>query len=183
VRRASQRSTIDSRSPHRPGRFGLGSLVGPASPAPKTRFIRYAKLRHSLHRCSVTSSPRHPRRSLIGRRPVNSTIPFGSVSLRLMRGPTSWQQSALALQSRFPTRRGPLLPWEKPPLALLDSVAMRIGCRRGQVIPQAGWPTERRYRVLVGAAEKCAMLSDGRRQIVDLALRGDFFAFSTRTDG
>jgi CRP-like cAMP-binding protein len=60
---------------------------------------------------------------------------------------------------------------------------MRIGCRRGQVIPQAGWPTERRYRVLVGAAEKCAMLSDGRRQIVDLALRGDFFAFSTRTDG
>jgi hypothetical protein len=84
VRRASQTSTIDSQSPHRPGRFGLGSLVGPASPAPKTRFIRYAKLRHSLHRCSVTSSPRHPRRSLIGRRPVNSTIPFGSVSLRLM---------------------------------------------------------------------------------------------------
>ena len=60
---------------------------------------------------------------------------------------------------------------------------MRIGCRRGQVIPQPSWPTERWYRVLAGAAEKCAVLSDGRRQIVDLALPGDFFAFSASMDG
>jgi CRP/FNR family transcriptional regulator, nitrogen fixation regulation protein len=91
--------------------------------------------------------------------------------------------SALALQSRFRTRQESLPSAEKPPLALLDSVAMRIGCRRGQVIPQAGWPTERWYRVLAGAAEKCSILPDGRRQIVDLALPGDFFAFSARTDG
>jgi hypothetical protein len=143
VRRASQRSTIDSRSPHRPGRFGLGSLVGPVSPAPKTRFIQYAKLGHSLHRRSVTSWPR-PRRSLIERRLVNSTIPFGNVSLRLM-------QRSYVMAAKRPRPSIPISDAsrassssEKPPLALQDSVAMRIGCRRGQVIPQAGWPTERR---------------------------------------
>ena len=60
---------------------------------------------------------------------------------------------------------------------------MRIGCRRGQVIPQPGGPIDCWYRVLAGAAEKCAILADGRRQIVDLVLPGDFFSFSCRTDG
>ena len=90
--------------------------------------------------------------------------------------------SALALQSRFPTRREPFL-LQKTAACTPGFCRDANRLRRGQVISQAGWPTECWYRVLASAAEKCAMLSDGRRQIVDLALPGDFFAFSARTDG
>ena len=91
--------------------------------------------------------------------------------------------TALAAQSRFPTSREALAPAKKSPLALLDSIAVRLNCQRGQVISRAGRPTDCWYSVLAGAAEKCALQADGRRQIVDLVLPGDFFAFSPGTEG
>ena len=90
--------------------------------------------------------------------------------------------SSLASQSGLMARPKPLPRAEKSPVALLDPVAIRIGCRRGQVLSQAGWPTERLYRVLGGAAAKCAILSDGRRQIIDFAFPGDFFSFGCEDD-
>ncbi len=37
------------------------------------------------------------------------------------------------------------------------------------------------YRIVSGAARKCAQISDGRRQIVDFLLPGDLFGFHTAT--
>jgi CRP-like cAMP-binding protein len=88
--------------------------------------------------------------------------------------------SALAPRFKFPTGRDLLPPPKKSLLDVLDSLAVRINCRRGQVVCQPGQLSNSWYRVLAGAAEKYAMQADGRRQIVDLLLPGDFFGFNGR---
>src|SRR5262245_20914385 len=50
--------------------------------------------------------------------------------------------------------------------------------RRATLIYSAGDPAEHWYRVKAGIAARCADLSDGRRQIVELLVPGDFFGFT-----
>jgi CRP/FNR family nitrogen fixation transcriptional regulator len=65
------------------------------------------------------------------------------------------------------------------PLVNLDALAAIIPFHRGQEICSQGRPVEHWYRVLSGAARQCALRPDGRRQIVDLLLPGDFFGFAS----
>jgi CRP/FNR family nitrogen fixation transcriptional regulator len=51
---------------------------------------------------------------------------------------------------------------------------------RGQQIYRQKDPAEYWYRVVSGAARKCVLLADGRRQILDFMLPGDFFGFTAR---
>src|SRR5260370_23546985 len=86
--------------------------------------------------------------------------------------------SALALRFKFPIGRDLPAPPKKSPLDFLDSLVVRISCRRGQVVCQPGQLASSWYRVVSAAAEKCAMQADGRPQIMDLLLPGDFFGFN-----
>jgi CRP/FNR family nitrogen fixation transcriptional regulator len=60
------------------------------------------------------------------------------------------------------------------PLENLDALAIMIPHHRGEEICSQGWPVEYWYLVISGAARRCAIRPDGRRQIVDLLLPGDF---------
>src|SRR5882724_1798089 len=62
-----------------------------------------------------------------------------------------------------------------------SAAAMRkLGAyRNGQEIYGETTPAEHWYCVMAGAARKCALLSDGRRRIVDFLLPGDYFGFRT----
>jgi CRP/FNR family nitrogen fixation transcriptional regulator len=51
-------------------------------------------------------------------------------------------------------------------------------CNRGQEISGDPGPSGHWYYVIVGAVRRCTVRSDGRRQIVDLMLPGDFFFVS-----
>src|SRR5689334_8773860 len=51
----------------------------------------------------------------------------------------------------------------------------------GQEICVKGEPAEQWYRVDAGAARQIAIAKDGRRQIVDLLLLGDYFGFTSQT--
>lgn len=51
--------------------------------------------------------------------------------------------------------------------------------QRGQEICSDGRPAECWNRIVLGAARRCVVRSDGRRQIVDLLLPGDFFGFTS----
>jgi CRP/FNR family nitrogen fixation transcriptional regulator len=51
-------------------------------------------------------------------------------------------------------------------------------CNRGQEIAGDPGPSGYWYYVIIGAVRRCAVRSDGRRQIVDLTLPGDFFFVS-----
>jgi CRP/FNR family nitrogen fixation transcriptional regulator len=64
------------------------------------------------------------------------------------------------------------------PLVNLDALAAIIPFHRGQEICSQGRPVEHWYLVISGAARQCALRPDGRRQIVDLLLPGDFFGFA-----
>jgi CRP/FNR family nitrogen fixation transcriptional regulator len=60
-------------------------------------------------------------------------------------------------------------------LKRLDAFAKIMACNRGQEIPNSPGPSGHRYCVIAGAVRRCAVRSDGRRQIVDLMLPRDFF--------
>jgi CRP/FNR family nitrogen fixation transcriptional regulator len=63
-------------------------------------------------------------------------------------------------------------------LKRLDASAKIMPCNRGQEIAGDPGPSGHWYYVILGAVRRCAIRSDGRRQIVDLMLPGDFFFVS-----
>jgi CRP/FNR family transcriptional regulator, nitrogen fixation regulation protein len=63
-------------------------------------------------------------------------------------------------------------------LKRLDTFAKIMACNRGQEIPNNAGPSGHLYYVIAGAVRRCAVRSDGRRQIVDLMLPRDFFFVS-----
>jgi len=67
-------------------------------------------------------------------------------------------------------------------LQSLDALAVNIRCSRGQEICSPSRPADYWYRVVSGSARRCVIRPDGRRQIVDLLLPGDFFGFSERSE-
>jgi CRP/FNR family transcriptional regulator, nitrogen fixation regulation protein len=64
----------------------------------------------------------------------------------------------------------------------LESCAGRIECRQGQPIVGRGDPLNYLYRVVSGVARKCLVSPNGRRQIVDLLVPGDFFGLATHEE-
>jgi CRP/FNR family transcriptional regulator, nitrogen fixation regulation protein len=67
-------------------------------------------------------------------------------------------------------------------LSSLDPLAVNIRYSRGQEICCSSRSEEYWYRVVFGAVRSCVLRPDGRRQIVDLLLPGDFFGFSERDE-
>jgi len=67
-------------------------------------------------------------------------------------------------------------------LKRLDTFAKIMACNRGQEIPNNPGPAGHWYYVITGAVRRCAVRSDGRRQIVDLMLPRDFFFVSDSQD-
>lgn len=64
---------------------------------------------------------------------------------------------------------------------LLDAMAAVASSHRGQVLYRQGDATDQWYRVVSGLAKEQALLPDGRNQIVDFLLPGDFFGFGTNS--
>src|SRR3982074_3935065 len=60
-----------------------------------------------------------------------------------------------------------LLTHQPHPLKSLDQLAVIIPCNRGQEICSQGEPADHWYCVISGAARRCVIRLDGRRQIVD----------------
>jgi len=60
-------------------------------------------------------------------------------------------------------------------LKRLDAFAKIVLCNRGQEISNHPGPAGHWYYVIAGAVRRCAVRSDGRRQILDLMLPGDCF--------
>jgi CRP-like cAMP-binding protein len=65
------------------------------------------------------------------------------------------------------------------PLQCLHAIAAIRPCHTRQEICRQGQAATAWYQVLAGAASCCITKLDGRRQIVDLLLPGDFFGFTT----
>ena len=62
----------------------------------------------------------------------------------------------------------------------MESSATIMRCRRGRTIHGRGDPVDDWFRIISGMATKSMLMADGRRQIVDFLLPGDFFGFSAR---
>jgi CRP/FNR family nitrogen fixation transcriptional regulator len=71
-----------------------------------------------------------------------------------------------------------LLTHQPHPLKSLDQLAIVTPCHRGQEICSQGGSADHWYCLISGAARRCVIRLDGRRQIVDLLLPGDVFGFS-----
>jgi CRP/FNR family transcriptional regulator, nitrogen fixation regulation protein len=69
----------------------------------------------------------------------------------------------------------------RQPPEFLGVQASRRSFSNGQEICGMGEPGEQWYRVDAGAARQISIARDGRRQIVDLLLVGDYFGFSVQT--
>jgi CRP/FNR family nitrogen fixation transcriptional regulator len=63
-------------------------------------------------------------------------------------------------------------------LKRLDGSAKIVPCNRGQEIASEPGHSGHWYHVISGAVRRCAVRSDGRRQIIDLTLPGDIFFVS-----
>ena len=68
------------------------------------------------------------------------------------------------------------------PLKGLNSLAVPTTYHRGQEVCGEGRPADHWYCVIAGAARRCALRADGRRQILGLLLPGDFFGFTASSD-
>ena len=66
------------------------------------------------------------------------------------------------------------------PMDAMESLGKARVCHRGEEIYGREDPAKHWYRLVSGMARKCALLADGRRQIVDFLLPGDFFGFVAR---
>jgi CRP/FNR family transcriptional regulator, nitrogen fixation regulation protein len=62
----------------------------------------------------------------------------------------------------------------------IQSLAVTMSCHFGQQICGPMATAEYWYRVMSGAARKCALTVDGRQQILEFLLPGDFFGFEFR---
>jgi CRP/FNR family transcriptional regulator, nitrogen fixation regulation protein len=71
-----------------------------------------------------------------------------------------------------------LLTHQPHPLKSLDQLAVITPFHRGQEICSQGRQADHWYCLVSGAARRCVIRLDGRRQIVDLLLPGDLFGFS-----
>jgi CRP/FNR family nitrogen fixation transcriptional regulator len=71
-----------------------------------------------------------------------------------------------------------LLTHQPHPLTSLEQLAVTTARHRGQEICSQGRPADYWYCVISGAARRCVIRLDGRRQIVDLLLPGDVFGFT-----
>ena len=71
-------------------------------------------------------------------------------------------------------------PLTGDPLQALQLLATTMQYRRGQEIYAPDDPADYWYRMARGTARKCAVRADGRRQIVDFLLPGDFFGLVNR---
>jgi CRP/FNR family nitrogen fixation transcriptional regulator len=65
----------------------------------------------------------------------------------------------------------------KDALQALDNFVLKMECTRGQQIYKEDTSVEYWYRIESGVARRFSARADGRRQIVDLLLPGDFFGF------
>jgi CRP/FNR family nitrogen fixation transcriptional regulator len=70
-----------------------------------------------------------------------------------------------------------LLTHQPHPLKSLDQLAVIMPFHRAQEICSQGSPADHWYYLVSGAARRCVIRLDGRRQIVDLLLPGDLFGF------
>jgi CRP/FNR family transcriptional regulator, nitrogen fixation regulation protein len=66
------------------------------------------------------------------------------------------------------------------PTEPMERLAILERCRQGETLYHRNDPAQHWYRIVNGAARKCAVTPDGRRQIVDFLLPGDLFGFGTR---
>jgi CRP/FNR family nitrogen fixation transcriptional regulator len=64
-----------------------------------------------------------------------------------------------------------------PAIPVLQRMESRIRYNRGETIFNEGDPAEFTYRVVSGAVRLCKHMSDGRRQIAQFLLPGDYFSF------
>ena len=62
-------------------------------------------------------------------------------------------------------------------LGALELLAIRARYEVGESIYRYNDPREHWFRIVAGAARKCALIGDGRRHIVDFFLPGDLFGF------
>src|ERR1700730_11596583 len=71
---------------------------------------------------------------------------------------------------------------QRTPPEVLESVATTTRRRRHQEVYCQNGPVDYRYRLVSGAARRLATPTDGRRQIVDFLLPGNYFGFSARNE-
>jgi CRP-like cAMP-binding protein len=68
--------------------------------------------------------------------------------------------------------------WASAP-EVLDFAGTTLSCRRGQELYRQSDAADAWYRVVSGLAKEQALMPDGRHQIVDFLLPGDFFGFGS----
>jgi CRP-like cAMP-binding protein len=59
----------------------------------------------------------------------------------------------------------------------VEHLASRTHYHKGDTIYYQDGPAEYGYRIVTGAARECALLADGRRQVLDFLMPGDVFGF------
>ena len=65
-------------------------------------------------------------------------------------------------------------------LSALESLAVPARYKNGEAVYRCNDPVDSWYRIVVGAARKCASTADGYRHIVDFLLPGDMFGFGSQ---
>jgi CRP/FNR family transcriptional regulator, nitrogen fixation regulation protein len=63
----------------------------------------------------------------------------------------------------------------------VEHLASRAHYHKGDTIYYQDGPAEFGYRIITGAALECALLADGRRQVMDFLMPGDLFGFCAVT--
>ena len=64
-------------------------------------------------------------------------------------------------------------------LSAMEHLGTPIRCEMNDTVYHCAEQATHWYRIMTGAARKCALTADGRRQIVDFMLPGDLFGFGT----
>jgi CRP-like cAMP-binding protein len=97
-----------------------------------------------------------------------------SIMSALLRSPVT-TSNPLASRPVFSIIEGALAHESDEGFAALDAMGVTVRLAKNAALFQEGERSQHVYKVISGAVRTCRMLVDGRRQIADFILPGDFF--------
>jgi CRP-like cAMP-binding protein len=93
---------------------------------------------------------------------------YGTTLNRASQNPFSWRTQGAAVAGAFQSRTD-------DDLRALQQVGIKVRFTRNETIFNEGDEAKNCYKVISGAVRLCKHMADGRRQIADFLLAGDFF--------
>jgi CRP/FNR family nitrogen fixation transcriptional regulator len=113
---------------------------------------------------------------------VNAPLGVTIMTAMLQIAPIANDKLSARARAPWPVLDGGRSETVDPVVAALQSIGTVLKFKRNTAVFNEGDPARHVYKVISGAVRTCRVLMDGRRQIADFTLPGDFFGLDWQSE-